>query len=178
MAGNTADVILPMQGVCRFHVLGGGGVASKAAGIDFPGCVIGEDEDLGFVTPSCNVSSAGSVTAFASLVGGATLGVEGSLPMWGLFPGIVDFLVAGFAHFGAEVIGTRSLRLWRRLSGDRRERLFGVPGKCGGCRQEKNPTEDDWPESSAMRHRAFLRTTLIIRESGEMKIPNDVIMKH
>jgi len=107
MAGDTAYLVLFVQRVAGFHVLRRAGMAGKAAIVDFPGAVFGEDKNLRFVAAARNVRSARAVTPLASLVGGASLGVEHRFPVGRFFPIVVKLLVTCLTDFRANVAGIR-----------------------------------------------------------------------
>jgi len=133
VAGGATDVVPRMLGVDRVHVLRAAGVAGQAAFVDFLGRMILEDEDLSFVAASGDVSSSGTVTAFASLMRWAAFRVEGRLPVRRLFPIVVNSFVAGLACLCADVIGGtcgrgRWLILARRRTRMNRRRSLCVSG--------------------------------------------------
>lgn len=72
-------------------------MAGEAAFVDLLAGVIGEDEDFRFIAAASDVSGARAVTAFASLVRRAALGIKRSFPVRRLLPGVVNLLVAGLA---------------------------------------------------------------------------------
>jgi hypothetical protein len=108
MAGNAADVILRMHRIDGIHVFGATGVARHAAGINLLGRVILKHKDLGYIPTAGHVRRSGPVAALASLMRRPAFGVQHSLPVRALFPGVVNVVVAGFASFCSYIFGRRS----------------------------------------------------------------------
>src|ERR1700690_2630098 len=138
MASDAADVVLGVYGVDGVHVLRAAGVATHTASIDLFGRNILEGKYLAYVAAARHMVGARSVAAFATLLGQATFLVQCGLPVWRLFPGVVDFSVTGLAgprsyvlrHFGKRrrcctsrliaLIGNLLAR-WARSHGDEKE---------------------------------------------------------
>lgn len=107
VAGSAGDIVLRMHGIDGIHVFRAGGMAGKAAGIDFPGRVAWEDKDFCLVTAPGYVRPTGAVAALASLVRWATLDIERRLPVRTFLPAIVNFFMARLADFSSHEIGRR-----------------------------------------------------------------------
>lgn len=113
MAGDATDVVLRVSRVDSVHVLRPACVATQAAGIDFFRGSVLERVYLGHVAAPRDVIRPGTMAALAALLGWATLFIQCGLPVRGLLPGVVDFLMTGFAGLGAHIF--RSVR--GRLTG-------------------------------------------------------------
>ncbi|SRR5271163_1965201 len=113
MAGRATDVVLRVSRVDSVHVLRPAGVAAQAAGIDFLRGSVLERVYFGYVAAPRDVIPPGTMATLAALLGWATLFIQCGLPVRSFLPGVVDFLMTGFAGLGAHIF--RSVR--GRLTG-------------------------------------------------------------
>ena len=137
VARNATDVVFGMDRIDGFHVLNATGMAGQATVVDFLGGVILEDEDLGFIAAALDVSQAGAVASFASLMRRAALGVQGGLPVRSFLPIIVEVLMAGLASLGSHVPCGGVLRRVSGRSGFRRRARCGALVLCPKKRGNK-----------------------------------------
>jgi hypothetical protein len=111
------------------------------------------------------VVRSGAVAAFATLVGWATLCVEGCLPVRCFRPAVVDFLVTGFAGLGSHILGGfRRRRTGRGWAGGLRI-LVRCHGLRGGERQHRDCGRDQQPaHEPGMSFSQFRRAHKSIRQ--------------
>ncbi len=103
MAADTADVRLGVGRAVKVRVRSR--VTGQALGVNFFGRVLRGIEYLADVAPTGHMVRAGAMAALATLVRGTSLFVERGLRVRSFFPGVVDFLVTGFAGLRSHILG-------------------------------------------------------------------------
>src|SRR5690348_5441678 len=104
VARYAGNIVLGMHGIERVHVLRASGVAGHATVVDFLGSVFLEVENFGLIATALDVSSAGTVAAFASLARLAAFGIQRGPPVRSLLPVVVDIFMASLASLCSDII--------------------------------------------------------------------------
>ena len=104
VAIRATHVAVAVHGARKVHLLFAGGMAGHAALVDlFRGMVL-KDENLRLIPAAGHVFRPGTMATFTSLMRRASPCIEGSLPMWGLLPGVIYVFVTGLTGVGTDVI--------------------------------------------------------------------------
>ena len=108
VAVQTTHIAVGVGRLCEVRMLLTFAVAAQAAGAVFLPRMLAENVNLAFITTTGNVLRPRPVAAFTALLRGTSPRVQSRLPMGRLCPGVVDFLVTGFAGIRPYIL--RSIR--------------------------------------------------------------------
>jgi len=104
VAASAADVRLGVGRAVKVRVRSR--VTGQALGIYLFGRVLRGIEYLGYVAAARHVLGAGTVAAFATLVGGSSFGIERGLPVRRFLPRVINLLVTSLASLRSHVLGS------------------------------------------------------------------------
>lgn len=106
VTADAAYIPHPVDRIRAIELTWPGRMTGHATVIDFFCGMVLKNENLCNVAAPSDMVRPGTMTAFASLVGGPALGIQRGLPVRRLFPTVVDILVAGLAGVRSHIPGS------------------------------------------------------------------------
>lgn len=161
MATQTAQIILAMRRSREIRMVLPRTVTFQASLIDFLRRCLLETKDLRRVPWIIHVVACGTVTCFASLSSGATLLVQGSLPMWTFLEILVNVFVAVLARVWTNISrpALRRLCVFPLLGASRTGKYDREDQKEGKLTERRNPGVPELQHSHPRSFRSRDQTT-------------------